>query len=254
LPLASFFLLIANRSSSNRSSAKAPLSCADGISSVRKLGPCNVQGWTHGRRLRTPIFGGGLWENERMESKRDAKNDPVARTSIQGWGNHHGEMLQLVGFHVGGEEFALDILRVQEIIRVPELTRVPSSPECMDGVMNLRGKIIPVITLRSRFGLDRVRPNEQTRIVVIETKGNVLGVIVDSVSEVLRIPADSVEPPPRLGKVDREYVSGVGKLDDRLLILLDVDQLMEDRLMEDTGEIPGGEAAHAALTPKQKSL
>jgi purine-binding chemotaxis protein CheW len=167
-----------------------------------------------------------------MESKPDATGNPETRTSFQGRGNSHVEMLQLVGFHVGGEEFALDILRVQEIIRLQELTRVPSSPDCMDGVMNLRGKIIPVITLRSRFGLDRAAPDGQTRIVVIETKGTVLGVIVDSVSEVLRIPADSVEPPPRLGKVEREYVSGVGKIDDRLLILLDV-----DRLMEDAGEI-----------------
>lgn len=189
------------------------------------------------------------WENERMESTRDAKNDPEARTYFQGRSNSHVEMLQLVTFHVGGEEFALDILRVLEIIRMQELTRVPSSPECMDGVMNLRGKIIPVITLRSRFGLDRAAPDEQTRIVVIETKGTVLGVIVDSVSEVLRIPSDAIEPPPRLGKVDQEYVSGVGKLDDRMLILLDV-----DRLMDDTGEMPGGEPAHAALAAEQKGL
>jgi purine-binding chemotaxis protein CheW len=178
-----------------------------------------------------------------MESTRDAKNDPEARTYFQGRSNSHVEMLQLVTFHVGGEEFALDILRVLEIIRLQELTRVPSSPECMDGVMNLRGKIIPVITLRSRFGLDRVAPDEQTRIVVVETKGTVLGVIVDSVSEVLRIPADSVEPPPRLGKVDREYVSGVGKLDDRLLILLDV-----DRLMDDAGEMAGVAGAQVSRT------
>jgi len=178
-----------------------------------------------------------------MESTRDAKNDPEARTYFQGQSNSHVEMLQLVTFHVGGEEFALDILRVLEIIRLQELTRVPSSPECMDGVMNLRGKIIPVITLRSRFGLDRVAPDEQTRIVVVETKGTVLGVIVDSVSEVLRIPADSVEPPPRLGKVDREYVSGVGKLDDRLLILLDV-----DRLMDDAGEMAGVAGAQVSRT------
>jgi purine-binding chemotaxis protein CheW len=184
-----------------------------------------------------------------MESKRDAKTNPEARASFPGQGNSQVEMLQLVGFHVGGEEFALDILRVLEIIRLQELTRVPSSPDCMDGVMNLRGKIIPVITLRKRFGLDRAAPDEQTRIVVVETKGTVLGVIVDSVSEVLRIPTDSIEPPPRLGKVDREYVSGVGKLDDRLLILLDV-----DRLMEDAGEMPGGEPAQVALAPEQKSL
>jgi purine-binding chemotaxis protein CheW len=168
-----------------------------------------------------------------MKSKFDPIGNPEARTSFHGRGNSHVEMLQLVGFHIGGEEFALDILRVQEIIRLQELTRVPSSPDCMDGVMNLRGKIIPVITLRTRFGLDRIASGEQTRIVVIETKATVLGIIVDSVSEVLRIPADSVEPPPRLGKVNREYVSGVGKIDDRLLILLDV-----DRLMEDAGEMP----------------
>jgi purine-binding chemotaxis protein CheW len=147
-------------------------------------------------------------------------------------GGAAGELLQLVGFHVGGEEFALDVLRVQEIIRLQELTRVPSSPEFMEGVMNLRGKIIPVIALRKRFGLDVVPPDKQTRIVVVEVKGTVLGFVVDSVSEVLRISADTVEPPPRLGKVDREYVSGVGKLDDRLLILLDV-----DRLMAESGEM-----------------
>jgi len=173
------------------------------------------------------------------------KNNPEARTSFKGQGNLRGEMLQLVGFHVGGEEFALDILRVQEIIRLQELTRVPGSAESMDGIMNLRGKIIPVITLRTRFGLDRAAPSEQTRIVVIETKRTALGVIVDSVSEVLRIPADSVELPPRLGKVDREYVSGVAKRDDRLLLLLD-----GDRLMEDAGEMPGLKAVHVSLTER----
>lgn len=154
--------------------------------------------------------------------------------SLSSHGGAAGELLQLVGFRVGGEEFALDVLRVQEIIRLQELTRVPNAPDFMEGVMNLRGKIIPVIALRKRFGLDLVPSDKQTRIVVVEVKGTVLGFVVDSVSEVLRIPADTVEPPPRLGKVDQEYVSGVGKLDDRLLILLDV-----DRLMVDAGEMLG---------------
>jgi purine-binding chemotaxis protein CheW len=144
----------------------------------------------------------------------------------------HGELLQLVSFVVGGEEFCLDILRVQEIIRMQALTRVPNSPDCVEGVINLRGKVIPVIALRKRFGLDELAHDKQTRIVVSETKGAVLGFIVDSVSEVLRIPAHTVEPPPRLGKVEREYVSGVGKLDNRLLILLDV-----DRMLSDSGEV-----------------
>jgi len=143
-------------------------------------------------------------------------------------GNAHGELMQLVSFHVGGEEFGLDILRVQEIIRIQPLTRVPNSPEFVDGVINLRGKVIPVIALRKRFGLDDLSHDKQTRIVVVEIRGTVLGFIVDLVSEVLRIPADTVEPPPRLGKVEREYVSGVGKLDNRLLILLDVDRLLTD--------------------------
>lgn len=140
----------------------------------------------------------------------------------------HGDLMQLVSFHVGGEEFGLDILRVQEIIRVQQLTRVPNSPDFVDGVINLRGKVIPVIALRKRIGLEDRPHDKQTRIVVVEVSGNILGFIVDSVSEVLRIPADTVEPPPRLGKIEREYVSGVGKLDNRLLILLDVDRLMSD--------------------------
>ncbi len=138
------------------------------------------------------------------------------------------DLLQLVSFHLGGEEFGLDILKVQEIIRLQDLTRVPNSPDYVEGVINLRGKVIPVIGLRKRFRLEGRDHDAQTRIVVSEVNGGVLGFIVDSVSEVLRIPVATVEPPPRLGKVDREYVSGVGKLDGRLLILLDVDRLMSD--------------------------
>lgn len=140
----------------------------------------------------------------------------------------HQDLMQLVGFDVGGEEFGLEILRVQEIIRIQQLTRVPNSPSFVDGVINLRGKVIPVVALRKCLGLEDRPHDKQTRIVVVEVNGNVLGFIVDSVSEVLRIPVETIEPPPRLGKVEREYVSGVGKLDDGLLILLDLDRLMSD--------------------------
>ena len=140
----------------------------------------------------------------------------------------HQDLMQLVGFDVGGEEFGLEILRVQEIIRIQPLTRVPNSPSFVDGVINLRGKIIPIIALRKCLALEDRPHDKQTRIVVVEVKGNVLGFIVDSVSEVLRIPVETIEPPPRLGKVEREFVSGVGKLDNRLLILLDLDRLMSD--------------------------
>jgi purine-binding chemotaxis protein CheW len=149
-------------------------------------------------------------------------------TDVNGSGQNSGQLLQLVSFQVGGEDFGLDILRVQEIIRIQELTRVPNSPAFVEGVINLRGKVIPVIALRKRLGLDNQAHDKQTRIVVVEAKDTVLGFIVDSVSQVLRIPAGAVEPPPRLGKLEREYVLGVGKMEDRLLILLDVDRLMSD--------------------------
>jgi purine-binding chemotaxis protein CheW len=167
-------------------------------------------------------------EKEEMGLATDNKNQPKGTTGAPGQAQPQRELLQLVGFRVDGEEYGLDIVRVQEIIRPQHLTRVPNSPDAMDGVMNLRGKIIPVIALRKRFGLEHVAGDKQTRIIVVETRGTVLGFIVDSVSEVLRIPSDTVMPPPHLDKVKQEYVSGVGKLDDRLLILLNVDQLMRD--------------------------
>jgi purine-binding chemotaxis protein CheW len=151
--------------------------------------------------------------------------------------HERNELLQFVGFHVGGEEYCLDILRVQEIIRLQKLTRVPNAPDSMDGVMNLRGKIIPVIALRKRFGLEPVVADKQTRIVVVEIQGTVLGFIVDSVSEVLRISADTVQPAPLLGKASQEYVSGVGKLDSRLLILLDVDRLLNNDDFVDLSQV-----------------
>lgn len=137
-----------------------------------------------------------------------------------------GELLQLVSFRVGDEEFGLDILRVQEIIRIQPLTRVPNLPDYIDGVFNLRGKVIPVIGLRRRLGLEKQAPDKQTRIVVVDVHNLTLGFIVDSVSEVLRIHGDTVEPTPRLGKTERDYISGVGKLDSRLLLLIDLEQLM----------------------------
>lgn len=135
-------------------------------------------------------------------------------------------LLQVVSFKLGDEEFGLDILRVQEIIRLQELTHVPNSPVFVDGVINLRGEVIPVIALRRRCGLPVQEHDKQTRIVVLEVQNMVLGLIVDSVSEVLRIPSGIISPPPRLRRMEQEFVAGVGKLDDRLLILLDVDQIV----------------------------
>ncbi len=157
-----------------------------------------------------------------------ADTKPPSATVTRGGHLAPGDLLQVVSFRIAEEEFGLDILRVQEIIRIQPLTRVPNSPDFMQGVINLRGKVIPVISLRQLFGLMELAADKQTRIVVVEVNGAVLGFMVDAVSEVLRVCADAVEPPPRLAKVKREYVSGLGKLDNRLLILLDLERLMSD--------------------------
>lgn len=153
-------------------------------------------------------------------------NIAEANTGVTVASSGPGELLQLVSFHVGDEEFGLDILRVQEIIRIQPLTRVPNLPDYIDGVFNLRGKVIPVIGLRRRLGLDKQSADKQTRIVVVDVHNQTLGFIVDSVSEVLRIHSGTVEPTPRLGKTERDYISGVGKLDSRLLLMIDLEQLM----------------------------
>lgn len=138
-----------------------------------------------------------------------------------------GVLLQLVTFNISSEEFGVDILKVQEIIRTMEITKVPRAPEFVEGVINLRGKVIPIIDLRKRFSMESRTHDSQTRIVVIEINNMIVGFVVDSVSEVLRIPADTVVPPPSVvSGVDSEFISGVGKLSDRLLILIDLEKLL----------------------------
>jgi purine-binding chemotaxis protein CheW len=137
-----------------------------------------------------------------------------------------GSQLQLVTFGLGSEEFAVDILAVQEINRMMTLTRVPQSPVEVEGVINLRGKIIPVVDLRKRFGMAASERSDQSRIIVVEVHGRVIGFIVDRVSEVLRISSRIVEPAPSMVcSVDSDFIAGVGKLEDRLLILLDLSKL-----------------------------
>ena len=148
------------------------------------------------------------------------------------------ELLQLVTFSTGDEEFGVDILRVQEIIRTMAITKVPKAPEFVEGVINLRGKVIPIIDLRRRFGLQPKTHDKHTRIIVIEINTMIVGFVVDSVSEVLRIPASTVEPPPPVvAGLESEYISGVGKLEDRLLILLDLDRLLSRADIEALGQL-----------------
>ena len=142
-------------------------------------------------------------------------------------------LLQLVTFRLGEEEFGVKILVVNEIIRLVQITQVPNAPSFIEGVINLRGKVIPIIDLRRRFGLAPKAHDKNTRIIVIEINNIIVGFVVDAVSEVLRIPASTVEPPPPVvAGVDSDYISGVGKLQDRLLIMLDLDKLLSSEDMD----------------------
>lgn len=149
-----------------------------------------------------------------------------------------GAILQLVTFKLGTEEFGVDILKVQEINKMMNITKIPNAPMFIEGVINLRGKIIPIIDLRKRLGFRDQPYNKSTRIIVVELDGLVLGFIVDSVSEVLRIPENTIEPPPSMvAGIESEYIEGVGKLDERLLILLELKKVFSSPERKDIENI-----------------
>lgn len=136
--------------------------------------------------------------------------------------------LQLVVFNTGKEDFGIEIMNVQEIIRMTNITKIPQSPSHIRGIINLRGKIIVVINLNVVMGMESSEHDENTRIIVTSINDTVVGFVVDSVSEVLRLPSSSVEAAPELvsAKIDSSYLKGVGKLDNRLLLLLDMGRVL----------------------------
>jgi purine-binding chemotaxis protein CheW len=134
---------------------------------------------------------------------------------------------QVVVFDVANESYAVNIARVHEIIRLQQITVIPGAPECVEGVINLRGKVIPVLDLRKRFHLHIDEHTRSSRIVVVEINNQTLGLIVDGVSEVLRIQTDRIEPPsPLVTGIDSRYLRGIAKLEGRLIVLLDLDQVL----------------------------
>jgi purine-binding chemotaxis protein CheW len=135
--------------------------------------------------------------------------------------------LHIVGFQVGRETYGVPITSLHEIVRVPEITAVPDAPDYLEGVINLRGKIVSVMDLRKRFGMKQAATKKQNRILVVEHAGRLAGLIVDSASEVLKIPADSVEvPPAAFQEGGLNCVSGLGKLSGRLIVLLEMSKLL----------------------------
>jgi purine-binding chemotaxis protein CheW len=159
-----------------------------------------------------------------------------------------GDELQLVVFNIGREEFGVEITRVQEIIRMTSITGIPQAPDYIRGIINLRGRIIVVLNLNVIMGMETREQDENTRIIVANIDETVMGFIVDSVSEVIRLPEKNVEPAPAViaGKIGTEYVMGVGKLEDRLLILLDLDRMLGRNLLLNVQKISTQAGVEAA--------
>jgi purine-binding chemotaxis protein CheW len=151
--------------------------------------------------------------------------------------------LHIVGFRVGQEVFGVPINLVHEIVRVPEITSVPDSPGCVQGVINLRGKIVSVVDLRRRFGAKEIKPNKKNRILVTEVGGKLVGLIVDSASEVLKIPENEIELPPVFDQGESNYVTGVGKLNGRLIILIDLNKILQKGELRRLGEFAEAQTA-----------
>ena len=154
--------------------------------------------------------------------------------------------LHIVGFRVGKETFGVPISLVHEIVRVPEITAVPDAPTCVEGVINLRGRIISVVDLRKRFGEKEITRNKKNRILVAEVDGKLVGLVVDAASEVIKLPASDVDKPPQVYE-DNEinYVTGVGKLNGRLIILVDLTRILRPGELRRLDQVTESRAAAA---------
>lgn len=159
----------------------------------------------------------------------EIQDDNIATLNVM---DESSDILQLVTFCIGDEEFGVDILIVSEIIRLVEITPVPHAPHFIEGVINLRGRVLPVVGLRKRFSMEEIEMTDKTRIIVMMWEQQLVGFLVDSVSEVLRLPGSTIEPtPPVIAGIGAEYIDGVGKLGDRLLILLDMQSLLANSVL-----------------------
>ena len=137
------------------------------------------------------------------------------------------EVIQLVSFMLDEVEYGVDILSVHEILRYPEMTRLPNTPKFIKGVINLRGNVLPVVDVRLRFGFPKGKITDLTRIIVVETGGKQVGLLVDNVYQVVRIPVANVDSPSELIiGVSEEFISGIGRLKDRLIVLLNMSYII----------------------------
>jgi purine-binding chemotaxis protein CheW len=148
---------------------------------------------------------------------------------------------QLVIFGLGTENFGVEISAVESIIKLQEMTKVPHAPGFVEGVTNLRGTVLPVIDLRKRFGLPKREASKETRIVVVNMADVKVGMIVDQVSEVLTIQSEIIEPtPPMISTVDTAFITGIAKVGDRLIIMLELEKVLSNREQASLHALPEG--------------
>lgn len=134
---------------------------------------------------------------------------------------------EYLAFTLGREEYGIDILKVQEIRGYETVTRIANAPEFIKGVINLRGIIVPIVDLRIKFQLDRVEYNQYTVVIILNLKDRVVGIVVDGVSDVLTLQSQQIKPAPEFsGALDTEYIRGLGSIDERMLILVDIERLL----------------------------
>lgn len=145
-------------------------------------------------------------------------------------GNSSGEIIQLVSFELDGEEYGVDVLAVREIIRLPAITKMPNTPDYLEGIINLRGTVVPIISLRRCFGLMDNEAGRSSRILVMETTGGLNGFVVDAVAEVIRIYSSEIQPPPAIthGSAAQDCIVGIVNHAERLLVTLDLNRLFSD--------------------------
>ncbi|WP_432408844.1 chemotaxis protein CheW [Wukongibacter sp. M2B1] len=137
---------------------------------------------------------------------------------------------QYVIFNLGNEQYGVDIMNVKEISEFRESTKVPSAPYFVDGIINLRGEIIPIVNLKKRFEIEDDKIDSDTRIIVINLNGRNVGFVVDEASQVLRINNDDIDPAPEIiAGIDKQYINGVGKVEDKIIILLDLEKILTDK-------------------------
>jgi purine-binding chemotaxis protein CheW len=169
---------------------------------------------------------GGEDSRSARSAKRPAAPPPRAGLLARA-GEATGGELQVVTFRLAEEEYAIDILQVQEIVMMTTITRMPRAPEFIEGIVNLRGQMIPIINLRRRLGLSAAERTKETRIVIAGVGGEMFGMIVDAVREVTRLPQAAISPPPAMiAGVGSEFLTGIGQVGDRVLIMLDLAKVL----------------------------